>query len=266
MERRVEGQVERQMGKSMRLSAVWGMALALGLAAVPAGADEADEWHVQVAPYLWMASLDGDLATISGLPTADVDASFSDIFENLDLALMVQGEVRYRRVGFLLDLAYLGLSADENTPGPLFSEVDVENDTFFTTLGPFYRALERDRVTLDVFGGMRIWYVDTRLEFETGLVPGVQSSDDETWVDPLIGARGSVQILRSLSASAAVDIGGFGAASDFTWQLLGTLDFDPFSWLTLRAGYRHLDVDYDNSGFVFDAAMSGPILGAVLHL
>jgi hypothetical protein len=56
------------------------------------------------------------------------------------------------------------------------------------------------------------------------------------------------------------------ATEQEVWQVLGTLDSQPWSWLTLRAGYRHLDVDYDNRGFVFDAAMSGPIIGATLHL
>jgi len=50
--------------------------------------------------------------------------------------------------------------------------------------------------------------------------------------------------------------------SDLTWQVVGTLDYHPWSWLVLRAGYRHLGVDYDHRGFVFDADISGPIIGA----
>lgn len=241
------------------------MAMALGLAALPAGAEDADEWHLQVSPYLWMASLEGDLATLSDLPTVDVDASFNDILDHLDLAVMLQGEVRYRRFGFLLDVAYLQLSVDEGTPGPLFGGVDLDTDTFFATLGPFYRLVDRDRVAFDLFGGMRIWNVDTTLEFEPGILAGRRTSDEETWVDPLVGARGSLKLLGPFSLSAAGDLGGFGAASDLTWQALGTLDFQPRSWLVVRAGYRHLDVDYDHGGFVWDVSMSGPILGASLR-
>jgi len=259
----------RGMGMISDFAGALAVALVLGLAASPAGADSPDEaeqdWHFQLSPYLWMASLEGDIATLSGLPTVDVDASFDDILDNTDLALMVQGEVRYRRVGFLVDLSYLDLSVDEGTPGPFFGDVDLETSTFFATLGTFYRAVDRERVALDLFAGMRIWSIDTVLEFDPGLLAGRRASDDDAWVDPLIGARGSVKLVGPLWLSAAGDIGGFGAASDLTWQALGTLDLRLCSWLAIRAGYRHLDVDYDHGGFVWDVAMSGPILGASLR-
>lgn len=229
-----------------------------------AGAPAGDDWHFRLAPYLWMAALEGDVATLSGLPTVDVDASFSDILEDLDLALMLAGELRYRRAGLLLDLAYLDLSTDESTPGPLFGEVELETRTFFATLAPFYRALDAERGVLDLFAGMRVWSIDTELVFEPGLLARRETDDDETWVDPLVGARGSLRLLDSLSVSAAGDVGGFGAASESTWQLLGTLDFRAWERVAIRAGYRHLEVDYDHGGFVWDVALSGPIVGVAI--
>ena len=59
------------------------------------------------------------------------------------------------------------------------------------------------------------------------------------------------------------DIGGFGVGSHLTWQLLGGVQYDVSSRWSLSAGWRHLDINYDHKGFVFDAAMDGPILGAV---
>jgi hypothetical protein len=240
--------------------------LAFCITAIPAVAEERErDWHFQVSPYLWLASLEGDIATLSGLPKVDVDASFDDILDNLDFAVMLAAEARYRRLGALVDLAYLELSVDEGTPGPFFSEVDLSTDTFFATIAGFYRVVDEDRGGLDLLAGARVWNVDTVLEFKPGLLQGRRTSDDEAWIDPVLGARTSFRLFGPLFASAGGDIGGFGAASDFTWQAIGTLDLVPWDWLAIRAGYRHLDVDYDHGGFVWDVAMSGPIIGASLR-
>lgn len=56
-----------------------------------------------------------------------------------------------------------------------------------------------------------------------------------------------------------------GAGSQFTIQLLGTLDYRATDWLTLRAGYRHLHIDYQGDVLRLNIAMSGPILGATFQ-
>ena len=44
--------------------------------------------------------------------------------------------------------------------------------------------------------------------------------------------------------------------------MLGTIQYQVADYLTLDAGYRYLAVDYDDGGFLFDVALSGPIIGA----
>jgi hypothetical protein len=250
----------------IRFTGTLALVLAFCIAGIPAMADQGQQdWHFQLAPYVWLASLEGDIATLSGLPKVEVDAGFDDILDHTDLAVMLAAEARYRRLGVFVDLAYMELSIDEGTPGPFFSEVDLSTDTFFATIAGFYRVVDEDRGGLDLFAGARVWYIDTVLEFEPGLLQGRRTSDDDTWVDPVLGARASFQLFGPFFASAGGDIGGFGAASDFTWQAIGTLDLVPWDWLAIRAGYRHVDVDYDHGGFVWDVAMSGPILGATLR-
>ncbi len=212
-----------------------------------------------------MASLKGDVATLSGLPEAEVDASFSDILDHTDLALMLQAEVRRDRLGAVVDLSHLDLSADGDTPGRLFTDAEFETRTFFATLAGFYRVVDEERAAVDLLAGARVWDIDTELRLRPGLLAGRKVDDDDTWVDPVVGTRGSVTLLGPLAFSAAADIGGFGAASDLTWQALATLDLAPRDWLAIRAGYRHPEVDYDHDGFVWDVAMSGPILGVSLR-
>ena len=44
-------------------------------------------------------------------------------------------------------------------------------------------------------------------------------------------------------------------------QIGSTVGYQIKDWMWVRAGYRHLHVDYEDDGFVFDVDMSGPILG-----
>jgi hypothetical protein len=243
--------------------------LALG-AGGPAAAQEpaaaaAGGWSFGLTPYVWFASLKGDVAALSGLPPVSVDAGFDDIIENADLALMLAAEARRGRFGVVADLNYLSLSADGDTPGPLFGGAEVDTSTLFATVAGFYQVVPGERVSLDVLAGARVWYVDTEIELSPGLLPARSVQDDEVWADPVVGLRWTAQLGRGFFLVGAADIGGFGIASDFTWQLLGTLGYRFNDWFSARAGYRHLDVDYDHDGFVWDVELSGPIVGATFR-
>ena len=225
-------------------------------------ADYPSGWSFQLTPYAWLAGLKGDVAVRSGLPTVPVDASFSDILENTDIALMLAAEARRGRMGLVTDLVYLGASADGDTPGPLFGAARAEVDTLFATVSAFYRAFAGEAVTVDALAGARIWYVDLELELDPGRLPGRTTQGNEVWADPVVGLRWNAQLGRGFFVAGAADIGGFDVGADFTWQLLGTLGYRVNDWLSVRAGYRHLEVDYEHDGFVFDVEMSGPIMGA----
>ena len=218
-------------------------------------------WTFTATPYVWFAGMKGDLGTISGVPPAEVDASFSDIIENTDVALMLAAEARRDRWGLLLDLVYLDLSADADTPGPLFGGADLESKTLFATIGAAYRMVEHGRLSADAIAGARLWYADTELEFSAGLLPARSADDDEFWADPVIGLRGRVDLGRGFFLASFADVGGFGVGSDLTWQIGSTVGYQIKDWLWVRAGYRQLHVDYEDDGFVFDVKMSGPILG-----
>jgi len=64
-------------------------------------------------------------------------------------------------------------------------------------------------------------------------------------------------------------VGGFGVGSEFTWNLVGTLQYHLSRTVSLGVGYRALDIDYEQgsgaSRFKFDVLMHGPVPGAVFH-
>jgi hypothetical protein len=257
---------EKTGGKWMARAA-WSVAMgALALSVSAARAQDGSTaagagWTFTATPYVWFASLKGDVGTISGLPPIDVDATFSDIIENADMALMLTAEAQRERWGLVLDLVYLNLSVDADTQGALFGAADLTSETLFATIGVARRVIERGRFRAEAAAGARLWYTDTKLELSAGLLPAQSADDAEFWADPIIGVRGHVDLGRGFFLAPFADIGGFGVGSDLTWQIGGTIGYQIKEWLWLRAGYRHLKVDYEDDGFVFDVTMSGPILG-----
>jgi hypothetical protein len=228
-------------------------------------ATSAGGWAFVVTPYIWAAGLEGDIGVIPGLPVAAVDAGFDDIIENAEFAFMLAAEARRGRFAIVTDLTYLSLSIDDATPGPLFGGASVDSTTFFATTAGMYRVVENERLSLELGAGARIWYVDNELRLSAGALPGRRVQDDETWVDPLIGLRGAVALGRGFKLAGAADIGGFGVSSDLTWQVIGTVDYQFNERFSARVGYRHLEVDYENNGFVWDVRMSGPIIGGTIR-
>jgi hypothetical protein len=218
-------------------------------------------WTFTATPYVWFAGLEGDVGTIRGLPAAEVDASFSDIIENTDVALMLAAEARRGRWGLLLDLVYLDLSAEADTPGPLFGGADLTSTTVFATVSAAYRLIEHGRLSADAVAGARLWYADTELELSAGLLAGRGAQEKEVWADPVIGFRSHVELGRGFFLAPFADIGGFGVGSDLTWQIGSTVGYRIKDWLWIRAGYQHLMVDYEDDGFIYDVEMTGPILG-----
>jgi hypothetical protein len=246
----------------------------LGVTLIPrqAVADEAqspassDDWSFNIAPYVWAASLKGSIAPFPRAPTADVDVSFKDIFENLDIAGMAFAEVRYQRFGGYADLIYTSISADADTPfGVLFDDIDAENEIFIGTFGGSYRVNATEHASLDLLAGARVWSVDTEVRLQGGLLPNQKFENDESWADPVIGIHGLYRFDNGIFITSFSHVGGFGVGSHLTWDTFGALGYQFNDSISAVAGYRHLKVDYEHKGFVFDVELSGPVIGMTIR-
>jgi hypothetical protein len=98
---------------------------------------------------------------------------------------------------------------------------------------------------------------------------GVQVSEGKTWVDPIVGL-----ILRSPEDRRALlrvysEIGGFGAGSDFAWQIFPTVGIKLTKSASLEFGYRWLDLDYSagdgDERFSYDVLTQGPLGGVAFR-
>jgi opacity protein-like surface antigen len=242
----------------------WLLGAGIVLAALPAWGQGAtpslpSPWSVELTPYLWATALHGDLS--AGGRSVTVDPSFSDLVKDLDFGAMLLAEVRFDRWGLLLDGFYSKLSKDGETTGAAFSKVEVTSQ--MGMIGPSleYRALRTERFTLDVLGGVRIWFVDTELDFKSGLLPGVDVDQSKTWVDPTIGFRLGANLTPRLSIQALGDVGGFGAGSDLTWQAFAGIRYQFTPRWSVTGGYRALGVDFKRGGFELDTILHGPVAG-----
>ncbi len=125
----------------------------LVLLATPQAALAEDAWSFKVLSYIWMSGLTGDVASFPGTPPAEVDMSFGDILENLDIAGFIVGEARHGDLFFRGELAYASISSSPDTPGGAFSEADITAKTFQGALAVGYTVNRGPNHRIDAYAG-----------------------------------------------------------------------------------------------------------------
>jgi hypothetical protein len=210
---------------------------------------------------LWLGAVDGNLGVIG--KTIPVSASFSDVFEKLNIGYMTALDVRKNKVGVLTDFAYLDLSSDEiSTPfGALYSSAQTDSQMYILDPEIYGRVFESAKFSVDALGGIRYWHLRSNLDLRPGLLPAFHASDSRDWVDPVLGARFRANLKKGWFATLKGDAGGFGAGSQVTWQIYTGVGKEFKQRYSLFLAYRRLSVDYRDGGFVYDTNMNGTLLG-----
>ena len=235
-----------------RLAGSFAFLLAIPAAANAQGAGAAAPgWTVELTPYLWAAGLDGTTAAGGTGSEIDTDYKFFSL-DNLDFALGTAVEARKGRWGFLADAMYVEFrDAFERSPG---SEVEVSGGVA-ETVGSMVAANGRP---LDLLFGLR--YVALKATVDIAPVP--RATARESWLDPIVGVRYTHTFNERWSVALRGDIGGFGVASDFATNVSAMFGWHINDKLTLRGGYRMLQMDFDGDDFVLDATLQGYVFGA----
>jgi len=239
---------------------------------------ERPNWALQITPYMWAAGLDGHISPFRRGPTIGVEKSFSDVMDDLNFGGFVNVWGRYDRFVVSGDIMYVN-TTDSHGVGPLPAltipgvggippggNIDAKVDTtqFTATLMGGYRVVDTPQITLDALGGARFLPISDHVTLAGRLgrfSRPVHHAESFGWVDPLVGLRAFLPVTEKLSVQAQVDIGGFGAGSDFTWSALATANYAFSDSFAASVGYKVLDVDYDHDGHVYDTRLSGPVLG-----
>ncbi len=234
----------------------------------------ANAWRAEFIGWIWVVGMDGTVGARGR--QSDVNASFGDMLEASDSIFAFSGRLEVGTgawTGFV-DGMYSNLGVDNQSGPGGVADIDVTFQSALVDFGLMYRlgewkpdgeAAKNDHnITLDLYAGARFTNLD--LELSPAVLPKV--SQTVSWFDPIVGAKAVLPISESWSAAINGDIGGFGAASDFTWSVTGVLRYD-FNIGSTRAsafaGYRAIGQDYsDGSGnraFTWDVVQHGPIIG-----
>ena len=234
------------------------------------------KWEFTMAPYLWATAFKGTVE--AGGVSSDVDLSFSDILDDLDIAALAAFEARYDKLSLTSNVIYLKLSTDGSHPaGPGLgatppSSLDVKTDSQSVIVEgreawevlslPLFGAGDERRIALDLGPGFRYWWLDVSTDLTQKPGTFKASVDQNTnWVDWVGGARVRAQLTQNIGLVASGDYGGFdiGSSSHRTWSAAGFLTYRLGEHWDLAGGWRTIYLD---RGTV-DLRIQGPLLGAL---
>ena len=229
-----------------------------------------DTW-TEVGGYLLAVSIDGD-TTMSNVET-DLDVSFGDILENLDLAAMAFVEHRRGKWSFMMDGLFMDLSSDSTIASNGTLQVNTDADVFQGMVAGFvgYRFFDKDydqgNLGIDVLGGVRYNDVDVELDVNAsalGLTTAASRKSGDEWLDAVVGLRGQYTHNNGWGASGWVDIGEGEDSSSY--QIAGFVNYSFENNIRAYGGYRLYAMDYEDgagaSHFAIDADYAGPMIGA----
>jgi len=234
--------------------------ITLGVAAalVPATsrAQDTNHWRFDSSLNLFLAGMSGDVAA-KGLP-ASVDSGFSEIFEHVEAGAAGRFTLGYDKWFLSTEFSYLRLGAE-----PKAAKITMEQWLVEPSVG--YEINEY----VQTFAGARYNNINGDIRFNGPF--GHVSTGTQDWWDPIVGANLSLPLIKNkLSFDGHFDIGGFGAASDFTWQAYPYLNWRISKPISMQLGYRWLGTDYENgsgaSRFKYDVVLQGVQLGLTVHL
>lgn len=226
-------------------------------------ADSTDEqWTLQIAPYLWALNMNGDVG--AGPLTAHLDQSFSDVLRELNGAGMLWLDARHNKVDLFLNSLYAVLSDDKNVRG---IKVDARNKFGLFTAGIAYRMFEiHDWFQLEPYVGARYTLNDTKVK-----IGNISVTDNQSWSDPIVGARLNFIFNQNWLAIIAADGGGLNG-SDWSYNTNAFIGYTPTVWqnLTLYLGYRLLHQYYETGNglkrFYWNMNLFGPVAGLAFRL
>lgn len=226
----------------------------LGIPAAANAQSAPERWTVELTPYLWAAGLDGTTAADGTGSEIDTDYKFFSL-DNLDFALGTAVEARKGRWGVLGDAMYVEFS-DEFDRGPS-SEVELSGGVF-DMVGLMAASNGRP---LELVFGLR--YVALKSTVDIAPIPRAEAR--ESWLDPLIGLRFVYDFNDRWTVALRGDVGGAGISShssDLATNVSAIFGWHINDKLTLRGGYRMLQMDFDGDDLVLDATLQGYVFGA----
>jgi len=237
--------------------------LGLGAAVTAGSAHAQSQWDYSLSVYGWFTGLSAELETRFG--DVEADLTFGDIWEQLNIAAFASFEARNGRWALVTDLNFASLTAEEDTPSGLaFSDVEVDTRLTVFSAVAAYAVVDRPDLRVDLAGGFRYYDIGIDVALNAAAAANDRSASfDDSWIDPVVGARMRADVSDAWSVDGFADVGGFGVgdASDLSWQVYGGVGYRFNETWTLRGGYRYLSIEKEIGGRDTRLELYGPVLG-----
>ena len=246
-------------------------------------------WTFNVAPYLWIATINANLnfdlpPPLVGTVSSSPSIGFGDLMSHLNFATMIAADARYDRFTLVTDFIYFNLggtpsqfrsiSVPGRLPVPVVAGLQTSegmnvNATVWTLAGG-YTLLDGDWGNFDVIGGFRYIEVNSRINYSLGLTVigpagneatfggiGSVASSGSVW-NGIGGFRGRVRLGDSgMFIPYYFDAGAGG--SKLTWQIASGLGYHT-RLADVSLTYRYLTWQQSNSFNVRSLSINGPML------
>lgn len=224
---------------------------ALSLTAVIGHQTQANDWNFELAPYLWVAGIDGDLTIDS--EEYDLSSDFSDIIDQTKFGgSFIFAANRGQWVNFV-QLDYLALENDDVETRFSRSDVKIESDSLLLTATTGYRFALGKRHSLDLMAGLRYVGLDAEIDERRQ-----SSSSSRDIYDAVAMVRPIVQLADNWQLMPSFSVGT--GDTDLTWEVFPEIIYQPGEW-KFRFGYRNLNFDYEDGDDELDFSMRGLLLG-----
>lgn len=258
------------------------LAMCIGLLAVTPAKVRADAlpipgqsevgWRFDLSTYAFLPLSTTGSSTVAGR-SVPVDLSLSDVLDILDFASAGRLEAWNGDFGVIVDANYMSIGASGPFPIPAGSTFSVNVRQKWFGLLAAYRVANgtygtrNQRYTFDVQAGARYNSIRQVVNLQTpGPINPPTAGGDESWVEPVIGARGMWRLNDKWTTVAAIDLGGFGVGGN-DLQVGANIGFDYRPWknTSIIFGYRYFSIDYNTTlsgnAFAYDSTQHGPYIG-----
>jgi len=220
----------------------------------------ADGWDWQIAPYLWLPSIEADLATPrgDGEPPGD-DTFFPDILDEFNGAFLGHLEGQGDNFGMLTDFTWMSLKSDSEFN---IANTESELDAVIFELAAVWSPGELRYDGIEVIAGLRYIDIDYEVEIDpTNPLFQTRTVDSGgSFSDFMLGARWSGRFGDSGKWGFSFRGDGSWGETEGTWSANALFNYraGPGAWIF---GYKYLTGEIQPNNNTFEITVHGPIIG-----
>ncbi|MBJ7318306.1 MAG: hypothetical protein JHC96_05865 [Brevundimonas sp.] len=228
---------------------------------VPPAAPADGGWTTEVTAYGWLSAVKGEIG-LRDLPQVDIDNSALDALEDVEAAFMATIAAQRGDWLFIGDASW-SRTSDDFAVG---RQVGVITFTHEQLIGSAVvgRRLPVAPPEIQMFATVGLRY--QRFQGEVGVDPEsgsiqFRAEGTQDWIDPTVGFVVRHDFDRRWYYSVIADVGGFGAASDLTAQIVTQVGYRFNRSTSLTFGYRNVFTNYDHDDILYHVAQGGLVTG-----